>query len=85
MSAYEKDNNPDNFTFKSGTGEANSVRESEHTMLASNMQRLRAKYSGYNRALADYLGSKGLEHDDAIDESILVSDNDNFKYGLRKN
>ncbi len=81
ISAFQVEKNNDKYTYKSQPDTNGTMEETEQAMLTGNMQRIRAKYSGYNRALSGYLNTKGLENDDAIDESILVEDNDNFKYG----
>lgn len=70
----------DNYTYKSGSNSMEVPRASEYALLASNMSDLRAKYSGYNRAMTQYLSKKGMTNDDAIDESILLSEQDNFDY-----
>jgi len=81
MGPFKLSVNSDNYTFKSKVKMSESMRESEQSLISGSMQKLRAKYSGYNRALSGYLGIKGAPPDDVIDETVLVSEEDNFKYG----
>lgn len=81
MGPFNVSVNPDNYTYKSNVKMSESMRESEQSLISGSMQKLRAKYSGYNRALSGYLGTKGAPPDDVIDETVLVSEEDNFMYG----
>eukprot|EP00798_Chlamydomonas_sp_ICE-L_P029472 gene29472-5819_t len=59
MGPFKVSGNPDNYTFKSNVKMSESMRESKQSLISGSMQKLRAKYSGYNRALSGYLGTKG--------------------------
>jgi len=69
----------DYYTYRSMDG-TRIPPPSEHAMLYHKMDRLKGKYSAYNRALSGYLVANNRVPDDIIDERVLVSSDDNFAY-----
>lgn len=56
----------------------------EATRILGSLAVIKAKYSGYNRAISTHLRKKGRSVDDVIDQKIVDRREDDFKYEKKK-
>lgn len=53
---------------------------SEFSILINKMNKIKGKYHAYNTAISNHLNESGREVDAVIDENILSSQHDDYKY-----
>lgn len=80
MSAGADDNVPLESPMTADGLDASLGPAADAKLLRSKMDRLKARYTAYNRALNANRARLGKDDDDVIDARVLARDNDNFYY-----
>ena len=77
----ETDHNDDIMYMSNNTGiDTDLPEETESKRIVSKLQRIKAQYSAYNRAISAYVHGRGRAVDDLIDKRIVARKDDDFVY-----